>query len=135
MFSNRTEVATHAESAKLNAVSANILMGQMSCVGTGIFDLLLDEEACSKAIHTFHDDESEELGGEAKDDFANWGVSLNTPAATPIMETLTGFMIAGFIFFSGQLIATGELEVNNFFSFFSTIVLNLSQSLMFSATL
>jgi ABC-type multidrug transport system fused ATPase/permease subunit len=37
--------------------------------------------------------------------------------ATPIMETLTGFMIAGFIIFSGQLIASGELEVNNFFSF------------------
>ena len=31
--------------------------------------------------------------------------------ATPIMETLTGFMIAGFIFFSGKLIASGELEV------------------------
>ena len=29
--------------------------------------------------------------------------------ATPIMETLTGFMIAGFIIFSGKLIAVGEL--------------------------
>ena len=37
--------------------------------------------------------------------------------ATPIMETLTGFMIAGFIFYSGKLISAGELEVNNFFSF------------------
>ena len=37
--------------------------------------------------------------------------------ATPIMETLTGFMIAGFIVFSGTLIATGELGVNNFFFF------------------
>ena len=35
--------------------------------------------------------------------------------AAPLMETLTGIMIAGFIAFSGQLIATGELEVNNFF--------------------
>ena len=35
--------------------------------------------------------------------------------ATPIMETLTGFMIAGFIIFSGKLIAAGELGVNNFF--------------------
>ena len=43
--------------------------------------------------------------------------------ATPIMETLTGFMIAGFIFFSGQLIATGELEVNNFFSFLAAMML------------
>ena len=37
--------------------------------------------------------------------------------ATPIMESLTGLMIAGFIIFSGKLIANGELGVNNFFSF------------------
>ena len=43
--------------------------------------------------------------------------------ATPIMETLTGFMIAGFIFFSGKLIAAGELEVNNFFSFLAAMML------------
>ena len=43
--------------------------------------------------------------------------------ATPIMETLTGIMIAGFIFFSGKLIATGELEVNNFFSFLAAMML------------
>ena len=35
--------------------------------------------------------------------------------AGPIMETLTGIMIAGFIFYSGKLINAGELEVNNFF--------------------
>ena len=43
--------------------------------------------------------------------------------ATPIMETLTGIMIAGFIFFSGKLIAAGELEVNNFFSFLAAMML------------
>ena len=43
--------------------------------------------------------------------------------AAPIMETLTGFMIAGFIFFSGKLIAAGELEVNNFFSFLAAMML------------
>ena len=43
--------------------------------------------------------------------------------ATPIMETLTGFMIAGFIIFSGKLIATGELGVNNFFSFLAAMML------------
>ena len=41
--------------------------------------------------------------------------------ATPIMETLTGFMIAVFIVFSGRLISTGELGVNNFFSFLAAI--------------
>ena len=43
--------------------------------------------------------------------------------ATPLMETLTGVMIAGFIFFSGKLIATGELGVNNFFSFLAAMML------------
>ncbi len=43
--------------------------------------------------------------------------------ATPIMETLTGFMIAGFIIFSGKLIAAGELGVNNFFSFLAAMML------------
>ena len=43
--------------------------------------------------------------------------------ATPIMEALTGIMIAGFIFFSGQLINSGELELNNFFSFLAAMML------------
>ena len=43
--------------------------------------------------------------------------------ATPIMEILTGFMIAGFIFYSGKLISAGELEVNNFFSFLAAMML------------
>ena len=43
--------------------------------------------------------------------------------ATPIMEALTGFMIAGFIFFSGKLINSGELELNNFFSFLAAMML------------
>ena len=43
--------------------------------------------------------------------------------ATPIMEILTGFMIAGFIFYSGNLIAAGELTVNSFFSFLAAMML------------
>ena len=43
--------------------------------------------------------------------------------ATPIMEILTGFMIAGFIIFAGKLIANGELGVNNFFSFLAAMML------------
>tara|TARA_B110000971_G_scaffold103873_1_gene106793 strand:- start:278 stop:2020 length:1743 start_codon:yes stop_codon:yes gene_type:complete len=43
--------------------------------------------------------------------------------ATPIMETLTGFMIAGFIFYSGKLISTNELQINNFFSFLTAMML------------
>ena len=43
--------------------------------------------------------------------------------ATPLMETLTGIMIAGFIAFSGKLIAAGELGINNFFSFLAAMML------------
>ncbi len=43
--------------------------------------------------------------------------------SAPIMETLTGFMIAGFILFSGKLIASGDLQVNNFFSFLAAMML------------
>ena len=43
--------------------------------------------------------------------------------STPIMEILTGFMIAGFIIFSGKLIAAGEIGVNNFFSFLAAMML------------
>ena len=39
------------------------------------------------------------------------------------MEALTGFMIAGFIVFSGKLISSGELGVNNFFSFLAAMML------------
>ena len=43
--------------------------------------------------------------------------------ATPIMETLTGLMIGGLIYYSGNLIIQGELELNNFFSFLAAMML------------
>ena len=43
--------------------------------------------------------------------------------ATPIMELLTGIMIAGFIYYSGFMIASGEMGVNNFFSFLTAMML------------
>ena len=42
---------------------------------------------------------------------------------SPIMETLTGFMIAILIFYSGKLIAKDELNINNFFSFLAAMML------------
>ena len=42
---------------------------------------------------------------------------------TPIMESLTGVMIAGFIYYSGILISSGELEINQFFSFLAAMML------------
>ncbi len=43
--------------------------------------------------------------------------------ASPIMETLTGFMIAILIYYSGKLIMSGELGINNFFSFLAAMML------------
>ena len=43
--------------------------------------------------------------------------------ASPIMECLTGFMIAGLIYYSGKLIMNQELDINNFFSFLAAMML------------
>ena len=43
--------------------------------------------------------------------------------ASPIMETLTGIMIAALIFYSGKLIVRNELDINNFFSFLAAMML------------
>ncbi len=43
--------------------------------------------------------------------------------ATPIMEILTGIMIAILIFYSGKLIMNGQLNINNFFSFLAAMML------------
>ena len=43
--------------------------------------------------------------------------------STPIMEVLTGFMIALLIFYSGKLIIDEELNINNFFSFLAAMML------------
>ena len=43
--------------------------------------------------------------------------------ASPIMESLTGIMIAGLIFYAGKLILKQELDINNFFSFLAAMML------------
>ena len=43
--------------------------------------------------------------------------------STPIMETLTGIMIAGLIYYSGKLILKEQLDINNFFSFLAAMML------------
>jgi subfamily B ATP-binding cassette protein MsbA len=42
---------------------------------------------------------------------------------SPIMEILTGFMVAILIFYSGKLMARGEVDINNFFSFLAAMML------------
>ena len=43
--------------------------------------------------------------------------------SSPIMETLTGFMIAILIFYSGKLVVKNEIDINNFFSFLAAMML------------
>ena len=43
--------------------------------------------------------------------------------STPVMEILTGIMIAILIFYSGKLIISDELAINNFFSFLAAMML------------
>jgi len=42
---------------------------------------------------------------------------------SPLMETLTGFMIAILIFYSGKLMVDEKLDINNFFSFLAAMML------------
>ena len=43
--------------------------------------------------------------------------------ATPIMEILTGLIIAGFIYYTGIMVSRGEIQINNFFSFLTAMML------------
>ena len=43
--------------------------------------------------------------------------------SSPIMETLTGIMIAILIFYSGKLVLKNEIDVNTFFSFLAAMML------------
>ena len=80
----------------------------------------------SKMIRIYQKEDDENL--KAKhfiDDLVEKNIKIGSIMirATPIMEALTGFMIAGFIIFSGKLIASNELSVNSFFSFLAAMML------------
>ena len=80
----------------------------------------------SKMIRIYQKEKYEdEKAKKVIDDLVEKNVKIGSVLirATPIMETLTGFMIAGFIIFSGTLISSGELGVNNFFSFLAAMML------------
>ena len=80
----------------------------------------------TKMIKIYQKENNENLKAKnVVDDLVEKNIKIGTVmiSATPIMETLTGFMIAGFIVFSGSLISSGELGVNNFFSFLAAMML------------
>ena len=80
----------------------------------------------SKMIRIYQkENEENKKATQVIDDLVEKNIKIGSVIirATPIMEALTGFMIAGFIVFSGKLIASGELGVNNFFSFLAAMML------------
>jgi len=59
------------------------------------------------------------------DQLKDKNIKINTVFVrlSPIMETLTGIMIAILIFYSGKLALEGEIEIGNFFSFLAAMML------------
>ena len=99
-----------------------------SAISAGNFTMLLTEILKgSKIIKIYQREKIEEQKSKyAINDLANKQIKIGTVLirATPIMETLTGIMIAGFIYFAGFLIASGEIGINNFFSFLAAMMLS-----------
>ena len=88
--------------------------------------LLSDIFRASKMIRIYQKEEEEkENAGNIITELVNKNIRIASVMlrATPMMEALTGFMIAGFIFYSGKLINSGELEINSFFSFMAAMML------------
>ena len=80
----------------------------------------------SKMIRIYQkENEESKKANQVIDDLVEKNIKIGSVMirATPIMESLTGFMIAGFIIFSGTLISSGELGINNFFSFLAAMML------------
>ena len=101
-------------------------VGQASELSANLTTFLSEILKGSKMIRIYQKEEEEDKNANNLiNKLVEKNIKINSVLirAAPIMETLTGFMIAGFIFFSGKLIAAGELEVNNFFSFLAAMML------------
>ena len=99
---------------------------QASKLSGNLVVFLADILRGSRMIRIFQKEERESENADIViNDFINKNIKVTEIMlrATPIMEALTGIMIAGFIFFSGKLINSGELGLNNFFSFLAAMML------------
>ncbi len=99
---------------------------QASKVSGNLVSFLSDTLRGSRMIRIFQKEDKEtENANNVITELVNKNVKIAAIMlrATPIMEALTGIMIAGFIFFSGKLINSGELGLNNFFSFLAAMML------------
>jgi subfamily B ATP-binding cassette protein MsbA len=81
----------------------------------------------SKIIKTYQKEQFEfqradKFLDEAREKGQKMGIVL--VRATPIMEVLTGIMLAGLIYYSAIMVRDGALEINNFFSFLAAMMLS-----------
>ncbi len=99
---------------------------QASLISGNLTSFLSDIFRASKMIRIYQKEEEEDQNADKEINSLvdkNIRIASIMIRATPIMEALTGIMIAGFIFYSGKLINTGEIGINNFFSFLAAMML------------
>jgi len=96
-------------------------------VSSGNFTTLISEILKSSKIIKIYqrEDFEKNRSSDAIKDLTDTQIKIGKVQirAAPIMETLTGFMIAGFIYYAGILISQGEIGINNFFSFLAAMML------------
>ena len=117
----------------LASITAKILGKRMSKISTQAQEksgdlnrYLIDLFKNHKIIKIFQRENfenmrSEKFVDELKEKSAK--ISAVYIRSAPVMEILTGIMIAILIFYSGKLIISGELGINNFFSFLAAMML------------
>ena len=101
--------------------------GEGSIISGKLISFLGEVLKASRVIRIYQKEETENKNAQAViNEMLEKEIKISSILirATPIMEILTGCMIAGFIFFAGRLIDAGEIGVNNFFSFLAAMMLS-----------
>jgi ATP-binding cassette, subfamily B, bacterial MsbA len=117
----------------LASIIAKVLAKRMSKVATEAQEksgdlnrYLIDLFKNHKIIKIFQREDFEKTRSEKfVNDLKNKSIKISSVyiRSNPIMEFLTGIMIALLIFYSGKLIMSNQLGINNFFSFLAAMML------------
>ena len=117
----------------LASITAKILGKRMSKISTQAQEksgdlnrYLIDLFKNHKIIKIFQRENYENIRSEAfVNDLKEKSAKISAVyiRSAPVMEILTGIMIAILIFYSGKLIIGGEIAINNFFSFLAAMML------------
>jgi subfamily B ATP-binding cassette protein MsbA len=117
----------------LASITAKVLGKRMSKISTQAQEksgdlnrYLIDLFKNHKIIKIFQREKFEETRSETfVNDLKEKSAKISAVyiRSAPVMEILTGIMIAILIFYSGKLIISGELAINNFFSFLAAMML------------